>query len=93
MHRLNTYQSSFILRIFVPESNEVMGEWRRHNEKLNDLYSSPNISRVIKLRRMRWAGQVACMRRGDVHTGFWWGKLRERYHLEDPVVDGRIILK
>ena len=82
------------MKIFAHESDEVTREWRiQHNEKLNDLYSSPNINRLIKLRRMRWAGQVACMRRRDVHTGFWWGKLREGHHLEDPVVDGRIILK
>jgi hypothetical protein len=47
-------------RIFGPERDEVTGERRRlHNEELNDLYSSPNIIRVIKWRRMRWAGHVA----------------------------------
>ena len=54
-------------RIFVPRRDEVTGEWRRlHNEKLNDLYSSPNIVRGIKSRRMRWAGHVArmCEERG-----------------------------
>ena len=48
-------------RIFGPRRDEVTGEWRRlHNEELNDLYSSPNIVWVIKSRRMRWAGHVAC---------------------------------
>ena len=48
--------------IFGPRRNEVTEEWRRfHNEELNDLYCSPNIVRVIKSRRMRWAGHVACM--------------------------------
>ena len=81
-------------RIFGSKREEVTGEWRKlHNEELNDLYSSPNIVRVIKLRRMRWAGHVDVWRRGEMCTGFWWGKLRERYHLEDLGVDGRIILK
>jgi hypothetical protein len=49
-------------RIFGPKRDEATGEWRRlHNEELNDLYSSPNIIRVIKSRRMRLAGHVARM--------------------------------
>ena len=49
-------------RIFGPRRDEVTGEWRRlHKEELNGLYSSPNIVRVIKSRRMRWAGHVAHM--------------------------------
>jgi hypothetical protein len=65
-------------RIFGPKRDEVTREWRRlHNEELNDLYSSPNIIRVIKSRRMKWAGHVACMGKREVQTGFWWGDLRE----------------
>jgi len=54
-------------RIFGPKRNEVTGEWRKlHNGELNDVYFSPNVFRVIKSRRMRRAGHVACMgdRRG-----------------------------
>jgi len=47
---------------FGPRRDEVTGEWRRqHNEELNDLYCSPNFVRVIKWRKMRWAGHVARM--------------------------------
>ena len=78
------------------ERDEVTGEWDKklHNEELNDLYCSPNIVRVIKSRRMRWAVHIARMgeRRG-VYTGFWWRNLKEREHLGDPDVDRRIILR
>jgi hypothetical protein len=69
---------NWILRtVFGPKRDEVTGEWRKlHNEELNDLYASPNIIHVIKLRSMKWVGYVACMGRGEVHTGFWWGNLR-----------------
>jgi len=56
------FENRVLRRIFGPRRDEVTGEWRKlHNEKLNDLYSSPNIVRVIKSRRMRWAGHVARM--------------------------------
>ena len=65
---------------------------RLHNEELNDLYSSPNIIQVLKSRRMRWVGHIACM-------GEWKGayrafvpKVMERQHLEDPDIGRRIIL-
>jgi hypothetical protein len=81
-------------RIFGPKRDEVTREWKRlHNKELYALYSSPNIIRVIKSRRLRWAGHVARMGRGEVHIGLWWGNLREVNHLKDPGVDGWIILK
>ena len=56
------FENMVLRRIFGPRRDEVTGELRRlHNEELNDLYSSPNIVRVIKWRRMRWAGHVARM--------------------------------
>ena len=56
------FENMVLRRIFGTRRDEVTGEWRRmHNEELNDLYSSPNIVRVIKSIRMRWAGHVARM--------------------------------
>ena len=75
-------------RMFGTKRDEVTGEWRKlHNEELTDLYSSPTIFRVIKSRRMRWAGHVAHMgdRRGVLVTKL----VRDR--LEGPGVEGWIL--
>jgi len=60
--KLRVFENMVLRRIFGPRRDETTGEWKRwHNEELNDLYSSANIVRVIKSRRMRWAGHVARM--------------------------------
>jgi len=60
--KLRVFENMVLRRIFEPRRDEVTGKWRRlNNEEPNDLYSAPNIARVIKSRRMRWAGHVARM--------------------------------
>jgi hypothetical protein len=69
--RLKVFENRVLRRIFGPKRDKITGECRRlHNEEFNDLYPSPNIIRVIKSIRMRWAGHVARMLRGEVHEGF-----------------------
>ena len=61
-HRLRVYENRVLRKVFGPKRDEVTGEWRKlHNEELNDLYSLPSIVRVVKSRRMGWAGHVARM--------------------------------
>jgi hypothetical protein len=60
--RLRVFENRGLRRVFGPKRDEVTGEWRKlHNGELNDLYSLPNVVRVVKSRRMRWAGHVALM--------------------------------
>ena len=62
--RLRVFENR-VLRVFGPRRDEVTGEWRNlHNEELSDMYSLPNIVRVVKSRRIRWAGHVARMGEG-----------------------------
>ena len=88
-------ENRVLRRIFGPKRDGVTGQWRKlHNEELNDLYCSASIVRVIKSRRMRWAGHVERMGgKGEAYTGFWCGNLRERGHLGDPGIDGRLMLR
>jgi len=58
--QLRMFKNRVLRRIFGPRRDEASGEWKRlHNEELKDLYSSPNTIRVLKSRRMKWAGHVA----------------------------------
>ena len=63
--RLRVFENRVLRGIFGAKRDEVTGEWRKlHKEELHDLYCSPSILRVIKLRRMRWEGHVACVGEG-----------------------------
>jgi hypothetical protein len=69
--RLRVFENKVLRRVFGPKRAEVTGEWGRlHNKELYALYSSTNVIRVIKSRRMRWAGHVARMGREEVLEGF-----------------------
>jgi hypothetical protein len=88
-HKLRVFENR-MLRTFGPKREED-GSWRKfHNDELHGLYSSPNIVRVIKSRKLREAGHVA--RVGEVFTGFWLGGPKVRDHWEDLGVGGRITL-
>ena len=91
--RLGVFENMVLRRIFGPKRDGVTGEWRKlHNEELNDMYCSPNTVRMIKSRRVRWAGYVALMgeRRGvyRVLMGRLEGKRplgRTRHRWEDNI--------
>jgi hypothetical protein len=82
---LRVFENMVLRRIFGPKRDEITGEWRRlHNEELNDLYSSPNIIRVIKSRRTRWAEHVACMGEGRGAYRIFVGRPEGRRPLGKP---------
>jgi hypothetical protein len=61
-HRLRVFENRVLRRKFVPKREKVVGGWRRlYNEELHNLYTSPDIIRVIKSRSVRWAGHIACI--------------------------------
>jgi hypothetical protein len=80
-HRLRVFENRVLKRIFGPKRDEVIGGWiKLHNEELHSLYCSPSIIRIMKTRRMRWAGHLARMERSGMHIGFWWESQKERDH-------------
>jgi hypothetical protein len=85
------FENRVLRRIFGPKRDEVTGEWRKlQNEELHNLYSSPDVIRQIKSRRMRWAGHVARMGKEIKCTRFWWESPKEKDRSEDQGVGGRM---
>jgi hypothetical protein len=76
------FENRVLRRIFGPKRDETVGGWRKlNNEELHNLYSSSSVIRMIKSRRMRWAGHVARIeRRRRMHVGYWWESKTERDH-------------
>jgi hypothetical protein len=92
--RLRLLENRVLRKIFGSERYKVRRDCRIvNNEEFYDLYSSPNVIRISKSRRMRWDGHVARMGAEEVLTGFWLGDLSERGHLEDLGVEGRVVLE
>ena len=88
------FENRVLRRVFWPKRDEVTGEWRKlHKEELRDLYSLPNTLRMVKSRRMRWAGHVARMGEGRGVHRVLVGKPEGRSHWGDTDVNGRIILR
>jgi hypothetical protein len=80
-HRLRVFENRVLRRIFGPKRDEVTGGWRKlHSEELRDLYSSPNIIRIIKSRRMTWADHVARMGEKRKAYRLLWESRWERDH-------------
>jgi hypothetical protein len=72
------FENRVLRRIFGPKRDEMTGNWRKqHNEELHNLYSSPNIIRMIKSRRIRWTGDVVRTGRIGMHIGYWWERQKE----------------
>jgi len=92
--RLRVFENRVLRGVFGPKRDELTRDWRKiHNEELSDLHSLPNIVRVVKSRRKRWAEHVARMREGRGVHRVLVGKPEGKRPLGDLNVDGRIILR
>jgi hypothetical protein len=77
------FENIVLRREFGPERDEVTGGWRKlRNEELHDLYSSPNIIRIMKSRKMRQAEHVARTGKRGMNIRYWWENQKVRYHFE-----------
>jgi hypothetical protein len=85
------FENRVLRRIYGPKRDKVTGEWRKlNNEEHHNLYSSPDIIRQVKSRRMRWAGMWHAWERRRKCTRFWWESPKERDHCEYQGVGGKI---
>jgi hypothetical protein len=89
-HRLRVFENRVLRKIFGLKREEDGSRRKIHNDELHNLYSSPNIIRVLKSRRMRWVGHVA---RIEVSMGFWLGGPKGRDYYEAIGVGGGITLR
>jgi len=87
-------ENRILRKMFWTKKDEVTGEWRRlHNGEFYDVSSSPNVFRAIETRRMKLLGYAGRMGKRSGTYRIVWGKLRERDHVEEPILDGKILLK
>jgi hypothetical protein len=90
-HRMRVFENRVLRRIFGPTGEDVTGEWRKmHSWDHLKLYSSPDIIRQIKSRRMRWAGHVPRMEEIKKCTRIRWERSKERDHPADQISDGSL---
>jgi hypothetical protein len=88
------FENRVLRRIFGLKRYEVTGGWRKlHNEELRNLYSSPSIIIIFRLRSIKWVGNVAHMGRREMRIGFWWESQKETDGWKDQDVGGWAILK